>query len=152
MMKIGAKSNLVERRMRELGVRRWPVRAVGVLLLLEAIGLAGVGTLSFTAPVLGRVIPMLDPWSTPLSVSFLLLAPLAFVAAVGFLRLWPAAWLVAMLLQGLGLSASLILYFYLREESFYLYAAMVYFILMVFYLNSHGVRAAFQLRHLHRER
>ncbi len=130
--------------MRELGVRRWPLTVIGALLLLESAGLATVGTLNFTAHVLREVLPALETWDTPLSVGFLLLAPLAFAAAVGFLLLWPAAWLVAMLLQGLSLTVALAIYAYLPDPPNYLYAGMAYSIFMVFYLNSHGVRAAFR--------
>lgn len=135
----------VEGRMNELGVRRWPLTLVGVLLFLEAAGLATAGTLNFTASLLGSFLPTrLVGWDTPLSVVFLLISPLALAAGVGFMRLWPGAWLAAMSLQGLSLAVSLAIYFYLPESPFFLYLGMAYSTLMVLYLNSHGVRASFR--------
>lgn len=137
-------SQAVRRRMEELGLRRRRVVAVGVLLLGEGLGLAVAGALGFTSLALSA----LGPWETPVGAGFLALGGLALVAAVGFLSLWPVAWLLAMGLQGLSLAVALALYFYLSEEPGYLYAVMAYFILMVFYLNSHGVRTAFQARQM----
>lgn len=131
--------------MSELGVRRWPLTLIGLLLFLEAAGLATAGTLNFTAPVLDSVLPArMVGWDTPISVVFLLLSPLALVAGVGFLRLWSGAWLAAMLLQGLSLAVSLAIYFYLSESPLYLFGGMLYSTLMVFYLNSHDVRLCFR--------
>lgn len=135
----------VEGRMIELGVRRWPLTAIGALLFLEAAGLATAGTLNFTATVFEASLPSrLVGWGTSLSVLFLLISPLALAAGVGFMRLWAGAWLAAMLLQGLSLAVSLAIYFYLPESPFYLFLGMAYSTLMVLYLNSHGVRASFR--------
>ncbi len=138
------KARAVEHRMREFGVSRWPLNVIGGLLLLEATGLAAAGTLNFTSPVLGELIPALRPWGTPVAVGFLVLAPLALAAAVGFFRLWEAAWLIAMMLQGLSLAVSLALYLLLEGVPGYLYAVMAYSTVMVFYLNSQGIRASFR--------
>ena len=140
----GRAGGTVERRMKELGVSRWPLHLVGGLLLLEAVGLAAAGTLNFTSPVLGELFPELRPWGTPVAVGFLVLAPLALAAAVGFFRLWGTAWLIAMMLQGLSLAVALTLYLLLEEVPGYLYAVMAYSTLMVFYLNSQGIRASFR--------
>ncbi len=135
----------VEGRMNELGVPRWPLTAIGILLFFEAAGLATAGTLNFTAPAFEEILPSrLAGWGTSLSVLFLLISPLALVAGVGFMRLWSGAWLAAMLLQGLSLAVSLAIYFYLPESPFFLFLGMAYSTLMVLYLNSHGVRASFR--------
>lgn len=135
----------VKGRMDELGVPRWPLVLIGVLLFFEAAGLATAGTLNFTAPAFEEILPSrLAGWGTSLSVLFLLISPLALVAGVGFLRLWAGAWLAAMLLQGLSLAVSLAIYFYLPDSPFFLYLGMAYSTLMVMYLNSHGVRASFR--------
>ncbi len=135
----------VEGRMKELGVPRWPLTAIGILLFFEAAGLATAGTLNFTAVAFEAALPSrLVGWGTSLSVLFLLISPLALVAGVGFMRLWAGAWLAAMSLQGLSLAVSLAIYFYLPESPFYLFLGMAYATLMVMYLNSHGVRASFR--------
>jgi|GEM_PF-1812372 len=135
----------VEARMNELGVPRWPLTAIGILLFLEAAGLATAGTLNFTAAAFENILPSrLVGWGTSLSVLFLLISPLALVAGVGFMRLWAGAWLAAMSLQGLSLAVSLAIYFYLPDSPFYLFLGMAYSTLMVMYLNSHGVRASFR--------
>lgn len=134
----------MKHRMEELGMSRWPVTAVGVLLLLQALGLSAVGASSFSALRFEAPIPLDGPEGVIVGSGFLVLASLALVAAAGFLRLWSGAWLVAMLLQGLSLVTSLLLYLYLQEVPGYLYAAMLYYILVVLYLNSHDVRTVFQ--------
>jgi hypothetical protein len=140
-----SETHSVEARMRELGVPRWPLTAIGVLLLFEAAALATAGTLNFTVSAFAEALPSrLVGWGTSLSVLFLLISPLALVAAVGFMRLWAGAWLAAMSLQGLSLAISLAIYFYLPESPFYLFLGMAYATLMVMYLNSHGVRASFR--------
>jgi hypothetical protein len=133
--------------------RPWAVTAVGLLLLLQAIGLFGLGTFYFGS------VYLLDVWQ-PLSsltgedllnyvlnrtirtIVFIPLAALALAAAGGFLRLWRSAWINAMLVQGLTLLIALILY--LNEKPWYAYAMMLYGIVMVLYLNYYDVKVAFQ--------
>lgn len=134
----------MKHRMEELGMSRWPVTAVGVLLLLQAVGLSVVGASNFSALRFEAPIPLNGPEGAIVGSGFLFLTFLALLAAVGFLRLWSGAWLVAMLLQGLSLVMALLLYLYLQEIPGYLYAAMLYYILVVLYLNSQDVRTVFQ--------
>lgn len=138
--------------MNELGVPRWPLTMIGVLLFFEAAGLVTAGTLNFTAVAFEAALPsQLTSWGTSLSVLFLLISPLALVAGIGFLRLWSGAWLAAMLLQGLSLAVCLAIYLYLPESPFYLFLGMAYSTLMVLYLNSHGVRTSFRPEKGHEE-
>lgn len=133
--------------------RPWPVTAVGLLLLLQAVVLFGIGAFYFAA------VYLLDLWAplaalsaeelflgvldkTLLSIIFIPLSLLAILVAISFLRLWRNAWTNAMLLQGLTLLIALILYF--TGKPFYVYILMLYSIFIVLYLNYHEVQVAFR--------
>ena len=133
--------------------RTWPVTAVGLLLLLQAVGLFVLGAIYFA------IVYLLDLWAplsalsaeelflgvvnqVVMSIIFIPLSLLAILAAVGFLRLWRNAWTNAMLLQGLTLLIALILYF--TGKPLYVYMLMLYGIFMVLYLNDHHVKTAFR--------
>ncbi len=77
-------------------------------------------------------------------------AVLALLAALGFLFLFRIGWLLAMIVQSLTLLACLLLYTeweeILYQEPLFVYPVMLYCIVMVLYLNSSDVRAAFQVR------
>jgi magnesium-transporting ATPase (P-type) len=133
--------------------RPWSVTAVGLLLLLQAVGLFGLGAIHFA------MVYMVDLWAplsalsaeelllgvdnkVVMSILFIPLSLLAILAAVGFRRLWRNAWTNAMLLQGLTLLIALILYF--TAKPFYVYILMLYGIFMVLYLNYYHVQMAFR--------
>lgn len=133
--------------------RPWPVTAVGLLLLLQAVGLFGLGAIHF------GTVYLLDLWAPTsalsieelllgvvnkivMSVVFIPLSLLTALAAAGFLRVRRNAWTNAMLLQGLTLLVALILYF--TAKPFYVYTLMLYSIFMVLYLNYHDVQMAFR--------
>ena len=135
--------------------RPWPVTAVGLLLLLQAAGLFGLGAVYFAA------VYLLDLWAplsalsaeelflgvldkVLMSIIFIPLSLLAILAAISFLRLWRNAWTNAMLLQGFTLLIALILYF--TGKPFYVYILMLYSIFMVLYLNYYEVQVAFRLK------
>ncbi|MBU0490799.1 MAG: hypothetical protein KKA73_21370 [Chloroflexi bacterium] len=135
--------------------RPWAVTAVGLLLLLQAAGLAALGIIHFVLVYFAELPAPVVEWSAPLllsvttsriymSIISIQLAMLAIMAAIGFWRLWRNAWLTAMLLQGLCLLLALILYFHSRPAL--VYVMMFYGILMVLYLNTQDVRATFQSR------
>jgi hypothetical protein len=119
--------------------RPWLVSILGLLLLLQAAGLFDLGLFFFTRGLgLNRSLIVEAFITVPinslaLGVVFIPLALLALLAAIGFFRLWRAAWLMAMLLQGLCLLAALVLYF--NQRPGYVYIIMLYSILMVLYLN-----------------
>jgi hypothetical protein len=133
--------------------RPWSVTAVGLLLLLQAVGLFVLGAIYFA------IVYLLDLWA-PLSalsaeevffgvldkilmsIIFIPLSLLAILAAIGFLRLWRNAWTNAMLLQGFTLLIALILYF--TGKPFYVYILMLYSIFVVLYLNYYEVQVAFR--------
>lgn len=133
--------------------RSWSVTAVGLLLLLQAVGLFVLGAIYFAT------VYLLDLWAplsalraeelflgmvnkVIMSIIFIPLSLLAILAAIGFLRLWRNAWTNAMLLQGLTLLIALILYF--TGKPFYVYIMMLYSILVVLYLNYYEVQVAFR--------
>ena len=117
------------------------VRIVGVLLALET---AGFLTLAFLQWAKGEVIekvsiPGIGP--SPFIVIFMLLGAMALVSTVGFFRLWPAAWITAVSVQGISLLFTVILY--LSEKPGYVYWIMGYCIVLVAYLNHSDVKSAF---------
>ena len=135
--------------------RSWPVRATAVLLLLQAIGLAGYSVYRITHldwSFLPREAEVIQDAMTPGhieaillgAVMFMPLALLALVAAVGFVFLFRIGWLLGAIAQGLILLACLYLYFHYRP--IFIYPIMVYSIIMVLYFNSFEVRVAFQPR------
>jgi magnesium-transporting ATPase (P-type) len=133
--------------------RPWSVTAVGLLLLLQAVGLFGLGAIHFAMVYLVDLWAPLSALSAEelllgvankvvMSILFIPLSLLAILAAVGFRRLWRNAWTNAMLLQGLTLLIALILYF--TAKPFYVYILMLYSIFMVLYLNYYPVQMAFR--------
>lgn len=136
--------------------RTWPVRANGLLLVLQAAGLAAIGAYEVwrvdwrrlaedTAGTAG--LPELEQAAEHAIITVLVFGPpavLAVLAASGFLFMLRAGWLLAMIVQGLCLLACLLLYS--AWTPYFVYPVMLYCTLMVLYLNSSTVRAAFQVR------
>lgn len=139
--------------------RSWPVRANGLLLVLQAAGLVGIGVYNIYQVDWQEVQQQIETEAT-LSpeitetvehvavVVFTLGFPavLAILAAVGFLFLLRAGWLLAMAVQALTLLACLLIYSDWGPVSgwkpVFIYPVMLYCILMVLYLNSSDVRTA----------
>ncbi len=122
---------------------RRPIRVIGLLLVLQAAGLAGVVLYE-----LSRFDWRLDPESpsgqaTGVASSLLFAPPavLALLAALGFLFLSRRGWILAALSQGASLA--ICLWLYSESAPLYVYPVMVYCVLMVLYLNSHAVRVVF---------
>lgn len=127
--------------------RRWLVLALGLLLLAQAAGLFSLGSTYFlqlqpSAEVFANLIPLLN------SSAFNLLALLALITSIGFLRRQRLAWLFAMTLQSLCLLLALGLY--LRGKPAVIYLVLAYSVGMVLYLNVSEVRAAFRPQTLSR--
>ena len=142
----------------------WPVRANGLLLVLQAAGLGGIGAyevyrvdwqqveanLSLLPETLDLpetvVLPETVEGAEHAVVTVLVFAPpmvLALLAALGFLFMLRAGWLLAMIVQGLSLLACLLLYS--AWTPIFIYPVMLYCIVMALYLNSSDVRAAFHV-------
>jgi hypothetical protein len=147
-----------------------PIRIVGLLLILQAIGLVGLiayGLLQVDwqqvrsdAQQQGSGLeiqldssqeqegPVLEAArAIGAAVLFLPSIVLAILGALGFLLFSRRGWLLASLAQTLSLGACMELYY----ESFwenpgFIYPVMVYCILMILYLNSSEVRVVFHSR------
>lgn len=129
-----------------------PVRLVGLLLVLQAVGLAGLVIFNGVVRVFGWRIELLVRMRQPFETfvvggAFVAAAVMAAVAAAGFLFLRRRGWILAALAQTLCLGASLALY--ADPEPLFVYPVMAYCILMILYLNSRDVREIF---HAGRER
>lgn len=128
-----------------------PVRAVGLLLVLQAAGLAAIGAYEFWQ-VISRMDWQRMPLQTPppgvieaaVFAFFVPSAVLMLVSAAGFLLLRRRGWVLAALSQGLSLAVCLWLYGLFGP--YYVYPIMAYCVLMILYLNSHDVRAFFHVQ------
>ena len=130
----------------------WPARLSGVLAIGQ--GLVIIGLIWY---LISRTEFQMNVSSGPVSLylfdiaffSFSLGLPaiLATLSGIGMLFYRRAAWLLAVLAEGLLLAGSLYFYFYLPdsqfERSFYIYTIMAVSGLMAFYLNTADVRLAF---------
>ena len=143
--------------------RSWPVRANGLLLVLQAAGLGGIGAYNVYRVDWQEVqqqvefeailSPDLTETVEQAIVIALILGPLAVLAvlaALGFFLLFRMGWLLAMIVQALTLLACLLLYTeweaILYREPVFIYPVMLYCIVMTLYLNSSDVRAAFHVK------
>jgi hypothetical protein len=118
---------------------------IGVLLILEVIGLVLLGGYEFLQ-VDWRDINLrtLRPQAVELAVFALFIpsAILTLLSALGFLFLYRRGWLLAAIAQGLSLAVCLWLYSWFQPG--YVYPIMAYCVLMILYLNSQDVRMVFR--------
>ena len=132
--------------------RPWPVTALGLLLLVQALALLGIGAgqllaaswkLGITLDTVAEQLP-----HALRGILFVALALLALLVALNFFRLRRGAWMSAMLVQGFGLLLALGVYLRDRPGAapHYSYLMMVYGLFMVIYLNYGEVQAAFRPR------
>ena len=125
-----------------------PIRVIGLLLILEVVGLIALGTYEFVRVDWQRI--ELDATPPPQAIevlTFVLFAPsavLTLLSALSFLLLRRRGWILAALGQGLCLAVCL--WFYSRLQPWYVYPLMAYSTLMILYLNSHDVRTRFYPR------
>ncbi|MDP9456978.1 MAG: hypothetical protein CYG60_24590 [Actinobacteria bacterium] len=123
---------------------RRPIRVIGLLLVVQAVGLAGIVVYELLR-VDWRRLGLESPSGRAIeAASSLLLAPpavLALLASLGFLFLSRRGWLLAAISEGWSLGVCL--WLYSGPEPIYVYPVMVYCILMILYLNSHDVRVVF---------
>jgi hypothetical protein len=144
------------------------IRAVGLLLLLQAIGLVGLITygllqidwqqVRFDSQQGLELEIQLDSSQEEESVLdadravvaavlFLLSIVLAILGALSFLLFSRRGWLLASLAQTLSLGACMELYYNpVSENPAFIYPVMLYCILMILYLNSSEVRVVFHSR------
>jgi uncharacterized membrane protein YpjA len=125
-----------------------PIKVIGLLLILQVIGLIGLGAYEFVQVEWQRI--QLDATPPPQAIevlAFVLFAPsavLTLLSALSFLLLRRKGWILAALGQGLCLAVCLWLYSQLQP--WYVYPIMAYCTLMILYLNSHDVRTMFHPR------
>lgn len=122
-----------------------PVRVIGLLLILEVIGLVGLGAYEFLQVDWQRVRFEEEPSQQVVEVlAFVLFAPpavLTLLSALSFLLLRRRGWLLAAIAQGLSVAVSL--WLYSMFQPVYVYPIMAYCVLMILYLNSQDVRVVF---------
>ena len=128
--------------------RPWTVRAVGLLLLLQAAGYVALSIYLLFPYDWGATAEQgfesLSPQQIDALYISIILIPAAVpvvLSAIGFLFLLRAGWLLAMAMQGATLLGCLLLYFDTRPPA--IFPVMLYCIVMAFYLNSFDVRSAF---------
>ncbi len=125
-----------------------PVRLIGLLLILETVGLVGIMVLEFSQVNWWIQVQELSELSRQEveALGTVLLIPtavLSFLAALSLLILARRGWLLAAVSQGLGLGVCLWLYSETEPELVYVYPVMAYCIFIVLYLNSRTVRHLF---------
>jgi len=121
---------------------------IGLLLILETVGLVGIMVLEFSQVNWWIQVQELSELSRREveALATVLLIPtavLSFLAALSLLILARRGWLLAAVSQGLGLGVCLWLYSETEPELVYVYPVMAYCIFIVLYLNSRTVRHLF---------
>jgi hypothetical protein len=147
-----------------------PIRVVGLLLILQAVGLVGLiayGLLQVDWQQVGfdlqqeeglvlEIQPNSSQEEEPVleavraivaAILFLPSIILAIIGALGFLLFSRRGWLLASLAQTLSLGVCMELYYdSVWEKPGFVYPIMLYCILMILYLNSYNVRVVFHSR------
>lgn len=123
-----------------------PVRAIGLLLILEVGAIAALGANEYSRVdwrrvVSAWVVPSREVGEVGALILFAPAAVLTLFAALGFLLLRRRGWLLAAISQGAVVGVCLFLYAEYRP--IYVYPIMAYAVLMILYLNVHDVRAVF---------
>jgi hypothetical protein len=124
-----------------------PIRLIGLLLVVQVIGLAGLGAYEFVQVDWQRIRPEEPPPQALEVLAFVLFVPsavLTLLSALSFLLLRRRGWLLAAI--GQGLSVAVCLWLYSELQPWYVYPIMAYCVLMILYLNSHDVRMMFHRR------
>ena len=125
-----------------------PVRAIGLLLILQVLGLAGLGVYELTQVDWQRVQTETSLSQQAIEVlAFVLFVPSAvmtLLSALSFLLLRRRGWLLAAI--GQGLSLGVCLWLYSELQPWYVYPVMAYGVVMILYLNSQDVRTIFYPR------
>ena len=125
---------------------RRPVRAIGLLLMLEAAGIVAYGAyelsrVDWRSVVAAREVPPREVVEVLALVLFGPAVVLTLLASLGFLLLRRRGWLLAAISQGAVVATGL--WLYAAYEPVYVYPTMAYAVLMILYLNVHDVRAVF---------
>jgi hypothetical protein len=125
-----------------------PVRAIGLLLVLQVACLVALGAHEALQVDWRAVSTEATPSRQVIEALTLALfippAAMTLMSALGFLLLRRRGWLLAAISQGLSLGVCL--WLYSQFQPWYAYPIMAYCILMILYLNSQDVRVVFHPR------
>ena len=120
------------------------VKVIGVLLILEVVGLVLNGVREFSQ-VYWRGLELgsrhYEAAEVAVYALFIPSGVLTLMSAFSFLFMRRKGWLLAAMAQGLSLAVSLWLYSWFQPG--YVYPIMAYCVLMILYLNSNDVRVVF---------
>jgi MFS family permease len=138
-------------------------RLLGVLLILQVVGMVGIGIWLFSTIDWDRILTFADgqthlegdlPKSLErqleqavlYAIYFLAPAILLLLAGLGFVLLRRRGWMLASVAQAIILLVCL--FFYTDPRPWFAYPIIAYCILMILYLNSQGVRAVVHSRRM----
>ncbi len=124
-----------------------PVRAIGLLLVLQVVCLAGLGAHEALQVDWRQLGPGEPPRQAIEALTLVLFVPpavMTLMSALSFLLLRRRGWLLAAISQGLSLGVCL--WLYSEARPWYVYPIMAYCILIILYLNSRDVRVVFHPR------
>jgi MFS family permease len=136
---------------------------LGVLLILQVVGMVGIGIWLFSTIDWDRILTFADgqthlegdlPKSLErqleqavlYAIYFLAPAILLLLAGLGFVLLRRRGWMLASVAQAICLLVCL--FFYTDPRPWFAYPIIAYCILMILYLNSQGVRAVVHSRQM----
>jgi hypothetical protein len=137
-------------------------RILGVLLLLQVVGIVGIGVWLYTSIDWDRILRLVEEQTQDLPrplemqleqailyvVYFLAPVILLLLAGLGFVLLRRRGWMLASIAQAIIMLACL--FFYTDPRPWFAYPIIAYCILMILYLNSQSVRAAVHSRRMAR--
>ena len=138
-------------------------RLLGVLLILQVVGMVGIGIWLFSTIDWDRILTFADgqthlegdlPKSLErqleqavlYAIYFLAPAILLLLAGLGFVLLRRRGWMLASVAQAICLLVCL--FFYTDPRPWFAYTIIAYCILMILYLNSQGVRVVVHSRRM----
>jgi MFS family permease len=138
-------------------------RLLGVLLILQVVGMVGIGIWLFSTIDWDRILTFADgqthlegdlPKSLErqleqavlYAIYFLAPAILLLLAGLGFVLLRRRGWMLASVAQAICLLVCL--FFYTDPRPWFAYPIIAYCILMILYLNSQGVRVVVHSRQM----
>ena len=138
-------------------------RLLGVLLILQVVGMVGIGIWLFSTIDWDRILTFADgqthlegdlPKSLErqleqavlYAIYFLAPAILLLLAGLGFVLLRRRGWMLASVAQAICLLVCL--FFYTDPRPWFVYPIIAYGILMILYLNSQGVRVVVHSRRM----
>jgi hypothetical protein len=138
-------------------------RLLGVLLILQVVGMVGIGIWLFSTIDWDRILTFADGQThlegdLPKSLErqleqavlyviyFLAPAILLLLAGLGFVLLRRRGWMLASVAQAICLLVCL--FFYTDPRPWFAYPIIAYCILMILYLNSQGVRVVVHSRRM----